>query len=140
MLGVRLTDPIGSLSAGEPATVGPTRTLREAAEELAIEWIGLSVVADHRGVLGVVSERDIVRALADGADPDGERVIDVMSDDVATVDESATILDAATAMSVNEIRHLAVSRQDVIVGVVSIRDIVAVVLEELASAEATPAG
>lgn len=140
MLGVRLTDPIGSLTVGEPATVGPTLTLREAAEELTVEWIGLGIVADHRGVLGVLSERDIVRALADGADPDGERVVDVMSDDVATVDEGYSILDAAHAMTDNEIRHLAVSRQGVIVGVVSIRDIVAAVLEELASTEAALAG
>lgn len=136
MLGVRLTDPIGSLTAGEPTTVSPTLTLRGAAEMLAEEWIGLGVVADHRGVLGVVSERDIVRALAEGADADEERVIDVMSDDVAALDEEASILDAANVMAVNEIRHLAVRREGVIVGVLSIRDVVAVVLEELASSEA----
>ncbi len=64
LLGVRLIDPVGSLTVGAPASVGPTITLRRAAEELASEWIGLAVVADHRGVLGVVSERDIVQALA----------------------------------------------------------------------------
>lgn len=133
MLGVRLTDPIGSLAVGSPATVTPTLTLREAAEELAVEWIGLSIVADHRGVLGVVSERDIVRGLAEGADPDEERVIDVMSEDVAALDEAASILEGANVMTANEIRHLAISREGVIVGVVSIRDIVGVMLEELAS-------
>lgn len=136
LLGVRLIDPIGSLTAGAPASVGSTITLRQAAEELASEWIGLAVVADHRGVLGVVSERDIVQALAEGADPDVARVIDVMTDDVASVPADATVAEAADVMTANEIRHLAVTEDGEIAGVVSIRDIVGVMLEELGVGDA----
>lgn len=129
MLGIRLTDPVGSLIGDPVATIGPTRTLLEAAEAMASDGVGLLVVVDARGVLGVISERDLVSAVADGADLSEERVRDRLSDDLVSVDEGATIADAAATMASAAIRHLAVSRGGEVVGVVSIRDIVNVLLE-----------
>lgn len=129
MLGIRLTDPVGSLIGDPVATIGPTRTLLEAAEAMASDGVGLLVVVDARGVLGVISERDLVSAVADGADLSEERVRDRLSDDLVSVDEGATIADAAATMASAAIRHLAVSRSGEVVGVVSIRDIVNVLLE-----------
>ena len=132
MLGVTMQSPVRSIVSTVAATIAPTATLREAAEELAAELVGILVVEDPRGVLGVVSERDIVRALAEGGSPDIDRVRDVMTEELATVDADATIVAAAQAMMAAEIRHLAVASGKDLVGVVSVRDVVNVMLEETA--------
>jgi CBS domain-containing protein len=130
MLGIRATDPIGSIVSTPVATVRPTATLREAARLLAADRVGLLVVLDHRGVRGVLSERDLVAAVADGEDVEVERVADHLVDDLVTVDEAVPIVDAATTMSEAELRHLTVARGGEVIGVVSIRDVVAALLEE----------
>ena len=135
MLGVTLSDPIRSLVGVVVATIEPTATLRAAADVLTDEAIGLLVVKDPRGTLGVVSERDIVRALSEGADPDDDRVEDHMTDDLATLDADRPIADAADAMMAAQIRHLVVTDDGELVGLVSIRDVVSVVLEELRSTD-----
>lgn len=129
MLGIRLSDPVRTLVGDPVATIGPTATLRAAAESMAADGVGLLVVVDTRGVLGVISERDVVNAVADGADLDEERVRDRLADHVVTIDEEATIADAAATMASAEIRHLGVTRDGDIHGVVSVRDVVNVLLE-----------
>ncbi len=130
ILGIRMTDPVGALISGDPVNVLPNTTLRGAAGVLHEELVGALVVEDANGVRGIVSERDIVRALAEGADPDDTRVLDVMAEDVLAVDAGTGVADAARAMADNEVRHLVVMRGDTLVGVVSMRDVLAVVLTE----------
>jgi CBS domain-containing protein len=133
MLGIRPTDPIGSVVSTPVATVRPTATLREAAHLLAADRVGLLVVIDQHGVRGVLSERDLVAAVADGQDVEEERVADHLVDDLVTVDEKVSIEDASRTMSEAELRHLTVSRDGEVIGVVSIRDLLAALLEEAAS-------
>jgi CBS domain-containing protein len=133
MLGIRPSDPIGTMVSTPVATVRPTATLREAARLLAADRVGLLVVIDHRGVRGVLSERDLVTAIADGEDVEVERVADFLVDDLVTVDEKVSVEDAARTMSEAELRHLTVARDGEVIGVVSIRDVVAALLEETAS-------
>jgi CBS domain-containing protein len=133
MLGIRATDPIGSIVSTPVATVRPTATLRDAARLLAADRVGLLVVIDHRGVRGVLSERDLVTAVADGEDVELERVADYLVDDLVTVDEAVSIDAAARTMSEAELRHLTVSRDGEVIGVVSIRDVVIALLEEAAA-------
>jgi len=130
MPGVSLSDPIGTLVGDPVATIRPTATLREAAHALAADAVGLLVVVDARGVRGVFSERDVVTAIADDVDLDDGRVRDYATADVIQVEEAVTILDAAAIMSEAQVRHLAVARRGIVTGVVSIRDVVAVLLEE----------
>jgi CBS domain-containing protein len=127
---MRPSDPVGGLIGAPVATIRPTATLHDAAEQLAADDIGLLVVVDPGDVRGVISERDIVLAIADGLDLEVERVRDSASTDVLKVDEQVSVRDAAQAMTDAGIRHLAVSRNDVITGVVSIRDVLRVMLEE----------
>ncbi|MGH9009390.1 MAG: CBS domain-containing protein, partial [Acidimicrobiia bacterium] len=82
---------------------------------------------------GVLSERDIVAALAEGADADVERARDFMTADVEAVPESATIADASRLMLRDEIRHLAVTRGEQTVGLVSMRDVLAVPAGDIAT-------
>lgn len=126
MSDIRPSDPVTRLLNGPVATIRPSATLREAAEALAADAVGLLVVVDHRGLVGVLSERDIVAGVADYAELDVERVSERVSDNVVSIEERSTVLEAAAAMADAEIRHLAVTRNGEVTGVVSIRDVVAV--------------
>jgi CBS domain-containing protein len=119
---------VGSLLKGPIATVRPTATLREAAETLTADDVGLLVVSDAGGLRGVLSERDIVRAAAGGYDLDLERVRDHASADVVSVQESSLVEEATRVMLDADIRHLVVSRGAHPFGVLSVRDLLPVLL------------
>lgn len=121
MTGTRIAD----LMQPAPTTIRCTSTLREAAEVLTRGEIGSVVVERNGAMAGFLSERDIVRALADGDDADEARVEDVMSMDVATVGSDARPDVAAERMIDGGIRHLPVVDGDKVVGIVSIRDVLA---------------
>jgi CBS domain-containing protein len=124
MSGTGRTDPVGGLVSPTVATVGPTATLREAAEAMVADGLGLLVVTEPAGPSGVISERDIIIAVSTDLDLAVERVRDHCSSDIVTVDAQASIEDAARAMVDAQIRHIAVTRDGIVVGVVSVRDVV----------------
>ena len=128
MGGAGTSEPIGGLVSPAVATVGSTATLRQAADTMAADGLGLLVVADANGPVGVLSERDIVVAIAEELDLDEERVRDHCADDIVSVDEGASVADAARAMADAQIRHLAVTRDGSVVGVVSVRDVLRVLV------------
>jgi CBS domain-containing protein len=134
MLGTRPKDPVGSLVVGPVATISPTATLREAAQTLASDQLGLLVVVAGAGPRAVLSERDIVAAIGAGDDVDVERVRDHATVDLLSVEETTTIAASLTAMLEAEVRHLLVTRKEVIFGVVSLRDLAAALLEDIAVA------
>ncbi len=115
--------PVGELAAPAVATIGPTATLRQAVDALVADGLGLLVVTDANGPTGVIGERDIVVALSEDLTIDEERVRDHCSSEIVSVDAAASIEDAARAMADAQIRHLAITRDGVVVGVVSVRDI-----------------
>jgi len=117
--------------------VDPDSTLRQVAETLAGDYIGVVVVrtVPPRGprgdeAEGVISERDIVRALAEGADPDEERAENVMTLELATASPADTIMSVAESMLDNEIRHVPVTEDGAVVGVVSERDVLGAFVSE----------
>ena len=128
MGGSATMDPVGGLVSPAVATILPTATLREAADAMVADGLGLLVVADPGGPTGVLSERDIVAAVADGLEVDEERVRDHCSDDIVSVEEDASIEDAARAMADAQIRHVAVTRDGAVIGVVSVRDVLRALL------------
>jgi CBS domain-containing protein len=121
--------PIGALISPAVATILPTATLREAVEAMATDGLGLLVVTGATGPIGVLSERDIIVALADELHLEDERAQDHCSHDIVGVDFDATIEDAARGMSAAQIRHLAVTRDGQLIGVVSVRDLLRVLLD-----------
>ena len=116
-------DPISTLMAPAVATILPTATLRDAAESMMADGLGLLVVVDANGPRGVLSERDIVAAVVEDLDLTEERVRDHGTDEIVSVADDATVADAARAMADAQIRHLAVTRDGAVVGVVSVRDV-----------------
>jgi CBS domain-containing protein len=111
------------------ATILPTATLRAAVDAMVADGLGLLVVTGATGPIGVLSERDILAAVADDRTLDEERVKDHCSGDIVGVDFDATVEDAARGMSDAQIRHLAVTREGQLVGVVSVRDVLRVLVD-----------
>lgn len=111
----------------EVRTVAADATLQEAVETLAASRIGaLLISADGQHIDGILSERDIVRRLATaGCDLRSERVADLMVSNVYTCRPEATVAQVMRLMDEKRIRHVpVVVDDDVLAGVVSIRDIV----------------
>jgi CBS domain-containing protein len=106
-------------------TVGPSHTLREAAQMMVDKKVGAAVVTDdERPVPCIVTERDILNSLGSGEDPDTERVSDHMSEGVVAASPDWSLEHAASEMSTRGIRHLVVFEDGDMVGILSIRDIV----------------
>lgn len=116
---------IAELMQPAPTSVPGTTTVRAAAEMLLLGEIGSVVVRHHGAMTGLVTERDIVRALAEGEDPDELRVEDLMTLDLETVTPTTTASEAAERMLDGGIRHLPVVDEGMVVGVVSMRDVLA---------------
>lgn len=122
---------VASVVKAPIAIVSPSATLEDAATLLTADELGLLVVVGPNGIRGVISERDLVAAIADGADLAIERVADHASSDVLSVPESATLDETARLMRDAGVRHLVVTRRDEPVGVVSIRDVLDALLSAL---------
>ena len=107
-------------------TIEPSATLQAAIATLAEHHIGAVVVlgADRR-VIGLVSERDIVRSFAEfGADALTKRLAQVMTREVATCGEAEPAISIMAQMTTGKFRHIPVIERDQLVGIVSIGDIV----------------
>lgn len=131
MAGILPTDPVSKLTSLAVATIAPTGTLQAAAEAMTSEELGLLVVTTGKddGSVSVLSERDIVAAIAEGLDLGSERVVDHCRSEVVAVEETVSIADAARTMAEARIRHLAVSRDGYVIGIVSIRDVIVVLVD-----------
>lgn len=107
--------------------VGPDHTLREAARKMADRSVGAAIV-EHDEWPGpqILTERDVLRAVGEGPDPDTEKVGDHMSEKVITASPEWSLERAATEMSKRGIRHLTVYRDGELIGVLSMRDIMRV--------------
>ena len=104
-------------------------TLRDAARLLSDEAIGVAIVRGrHQPVL--VSERDIVRALAEGARPDLDHVDEVMNADVAFAGPHDSIRTIARIMLDNEVRHVPIVADGAVVRVVSEREVLRALLAD----------
>ena len=107
-------------------TIQPHRTLKEVAALLAERGVGAAVVSDaSMTVLGIISERVIVRAIGSGsASALEEPVSRYMTAKVTTVTESASIDHVMETMTAGRFRHLPVVENGRLVGIVSIGDVV----------------
>lgn len=118
------SDPLRTIARSRP-TVRGSSSLREVATVMIDETCSAVVVKDRDGGHHVVTERDIVRALSSGADPDKEWAVDVMSVELRTLGPDHTVADAAALMRDAVIRHVVVADPDdpESVAMVSIRDL-----------------
>jgi CBS domain-containing protein len=127
----RVPDPVGGLPVS--ALVGdtvvrvpPGATLRDAAEALAENDVGALVVGEGDEIDAVVSERDVLRAVAVGRDPDATRAVDVGTTELVWVDIDATVAETAQRMMTEYVRHVLLRVDDRLAGIVSARDLLGV--------------
>jgi len=118
---------------GNVVSIEPTASLASAVRTLAERRIGaLLVLGPDRRVVGILSERDIVRALAErGANALDEPLAQVMTRKVVTCTQSETIGGIMEQMTLGKFRHVPVVEQDQVVGIVSIGDVVKHRLHEM---------
>ena len=106
-------------------TVGPAHTLRQAAELMAERKVGAAVVLDPDGDgPGILTERDVLLAVAAGQDPAVEVCGDHLTPDAVTALPEWDLRQAATAMASGGFRHLVVCEGSQVIGVISVRDVV----------------
>ncbi len=124
---MRVSDILGH-KGGRVVTIRPDATVSTAVHRLALERIGALVVSeDGRHVAGIISERDIIRGLADsGAEllAAGRRVSDLMTHHVQTCTPDDTIKHIMGMMTRHHIRHVPVVDNGQLTGIISIGDVV----------------
>jgi CBS domain-containing protein len=135
-----LIEHLLATKGGDVVTVTTDTTIAAVVAALRKHGIGAIVVSDDDAatVAGIISERDVVRAIADrGAAALDEPVRDVMTADVVTCEPNARIEDLMALMTDHRFRHLPVVDGGRLVGIVSIGDVVKVRVGELAEESRT---
>ena len=101
-------------------------TVAEAARKMWQEQTGSLLVMDGEDLLGIITERDILKAVATGAPLQETRISEVMAKDVVTVHPGVSLREAAGVMTDKWIRHLPVVDRGKVVGILSQRDLAGV--------------
>jgi signal-transduction protein with cAMP-binding, CBS, and nucleotidyltransferase domain len=120
--------PLSVLMNPAIISIGSHDTALAAAQRMADKHIGALFVREAEELVGIITEADLVRkVLADQLDPVETRVGAVMNSPLIEIDINRTIHDASEDMAEHRIRHLAVTENGKVVGVLSIRDLVKMV-------------
>ena len=122
----------------EVSTVEPTLTLRDVVDVMDAKHIGAMVIlVGDGGLLGIVSERDVVRAIAQrGPDALDHPVSDYMTRNVVTTSEHESIVAAVQKMSDGRFRHMPVMENGRLAGLISTGDAVKYRLEQMEQEQA----
>jgi CBS domain-containing protein len=112
-------------------TVAPDDPLQGVAERMVSRDVGAALVTEGERLVGIVTERDVLRAVARGVD-ETTRVGDLMTPDPETMEPDESTEHAAVLMLHGGFRHLPIMDGNEVVGMLSIRDLMRVVLEDSA--------
>jgi CBS domain-containing protein len=128
---MRIADVLRNKGAAV-STINQEATVQELLAGLAEHNIGAMVVVSSDGVVGMVSERDIVRRLhSQGASVLSRPISTIMTATVATCTKSDTVDSISLLMTKNRVRHVPVIEDGKLIGIVSIGDVVKSRMEEL---------
>jgi CBS domain-containing protein len=122
---------VGSIMSRDVLDVSAETTLAAAAKKMSGGRVGAVVVLESGSLRGILTERDVLRAVGEGR-VEGSTVADWMTRDPETIEPSDSSDLAATLMIHGGFRHLPVVEGGGVVGVVSIRDLMRVVLDDAA--------
>jgi len=129
---------VGDIMTRDVKTAKASDSFADVAKILHENRISSVIVMDGEQVAGIVTERDLVNVVADGADPREQAVGDRLTRDLATVEPRTDISDAAELMAERGIRHLPVLDRGSLAGIVSIRDLTNWAVEELTAGHELP--
>ena len=119
---------VRDVASSAVVAVGPAQSLREAAQLMAKHRVGSAVVQDAEQLVGILTERDVLNAVASGTAPDEVSVQEIMTADVVTVGPDWDLVEAAGEMARRRIRHLVVYEGGQLLGVLSVRDVLPALL------------
>jgi CBS domain-containing protein len=122
---------VGSVMHVQLVTAGPEDSAADAIRRMTEANVGSVVVTDDNAVVGIFTERDVLRLAGAGADFERVRLGGAMTRDPMTVTADDSILGAATLMGERRLRHLPVVEDGNLVGMVSIRDVLGFLAERL---------
>ena len=114
---------LGSLVGGSATVLGPEATDADAAETMISNGLGSLGVVSDRNLIGIITDRDVVRCVSHGADPEEAVVVDWMSDAPDTFSPEVDVEEAAAWLLEVGYRHMPVMEGGELLGIVSIRDI-----------------
>lgn len=113
-------------------SIGPAQSVFQAIEMMALKEVGaLTVVDDSGQLVGILSERDYARkVILNGRSSHDTKVSEIMTRDVVYVDEEAKVEECMALMTAKKVRHLPVLRDDTLVGIISVGDLVKSIIGE----------
>lgn len=115
----------------------PDDTLAEASSKMWQQQTGSLLIMEGERLIGIVTERDVLRSVGEGKDPKALSLRDVMTTDVVTVTPDSGVRDAADIMFEKWFRHLpVVTTEGKVVGIISLRDLLSLVAEGRETPEA----
>ncbi len=108
----------------DPETISPTATIKKAAKKMNIFRIGsLIVITPGFEIVGIITERDILKAFVKGKGPE-TKVKDIMTKDVVTIEQNAPLEEAADKMLKYGIKRLAVVKKGQCIGIITTTDLI----------------
>ena len=111
-------------------------TLADAARKMRASQTGSLLVMDDSRLIGIVTERDLLRCVAEDKDPSKTPLKEIMTTDVMTISPQTSLKEAAALMADKWIRHLPVVEGETVVGIISQRDLTGVLAAALNEPEA----
>jgi CBS domain-containing protein len=126
---------LSELMTGAMVSVAPEDTLGEAAERMAEDGVGSAVVLDSGRLIGILTERDLLRAVAGRVHTSEARVREWMTVDPMTATEATSADEAMRTMLEQGFRHLPVIEEGRTIGVVSLRELMRAAMQVDVGAE-----
>ncbi|GBD86017.1 inosine 5'-monophosphate dehydrogenase [bacterium BMS3Abin02] len=126
-----------AMVGGRAEVCGPETTLQVISEAMLTTHVGSLGVVDGRHLTGIITERDVLRAAAEGADPTMESARDWMTVDPDVFSPEVQVSEAAHWLLETGYRHMPVMEEGELLGIVSIKDILWALAGPLPGAEET---
>ncbi|HSQ51803.1 MAG TPA: CBS domain-containing protein [Nitrospiraceae bacterium] len=115
---------VAMIMSKKPKAVGPSVSIVSAAKTMKTARVGSLFVKKGKKLVGIVTDTDIVRRAVAMSKPLGKLTVEkIMTSPICTIEGNATVDDAQDMMGDLGVRHLAVTQEGEIVGVVSVRDV-----------------
>ncbi|MCH8312607.1 MAG: CBS domain-containing protein [Nitrospinae bacterium] len=121
-----LLDDIGDYMNAPVLSIAHDSTVQEAAQYMRVSNVGSLLIKEYDDFVGIVTETDLTRkVVGDGLNPETTPIANIMTQPVQSMDRFLPVEEANKYMHKNKIRHLAVTENGKIVGMLSIKDLVA---------------
>jgi CBS domain-containing protein len=117
------TSTVDELMAKSVVSGDPRQSLFEAAVVMRTNQISALAVLDGEAIVGIITERDMLRAIADGRDPEATNVSQYMTHSPLTIEADRLAAEAAETMVKHRVRHLPVTDKGRLIGFLSARDL-----------------